>query len=223
LIIHNDGKINRHYLNKSPKQLRDDGAKEGDQINVTSAYLTAEIRSVYLVGTVLIQQCFRKWEKENIESLNDLLVNLMFDSLVDEDYEFTENLAEYAYSIDMKSDKCLRIVVINHCIALREKGMIEEMDKVFYKYDWSATSLCFELALNVLRNEEDKAYEILDRALMINEISEVEIDSWPLFSCFRTTERFSKYFDEKFPDFRHSRLEESNNIEKIENLTEGEN
>ena len=133
------------------------------------------IKNIYLVGTILIQQCFRKWEKENIDEANDILIDLSYDSLIEKNHIFTENLAEYAYAINLKNDKYLRIMVINHCIALREQEKFEEMERVLSRYDWSAVSLRFKLALNALREEEDKLYLNLNRAIAINDIHAQEL------------------------------------------------
>jgi hypothetical protein len=216
LLVHNDGRINRHYLSKAPTSLIDDGVKEGDPIQVVSSYLLSRIQMVQLVGTILIQQCFRKWEKENIDTLNSMLIGLLFDSLVEKNYAFTESLAEYINSIDIKNDRDLRIMVVNHCIALREQGKLEEMEGVLSKYDWSAVALNFELALTALRSQEDKIYAILDNAILIGEIDSSNLNEWPLFSNFRNTERFKEYFKEKFPGFKDSSLEEVNDIEESE-------
>jgi hypothetical protein len=222
LLVHNDGKINKHYLNKSPKHLRDGNVNEGDKIKVNSSYLTDEIQSVHLIGIILIQQCFRKWEKSKSDVANKILIDLLFDSLTEKNYKLTEYLAEYSYSIDIKNDQDLRIIVVNHCIALRDLGKVEEMDKVLSKYDWSAVSLTFKLALSVLRNEEDNAYGILDRVLAIGEIDAPELDSWPLFGQLRNTERFNQYMLDKFPDFKHLYLEKSKNTEEIEEQNDSE-
>jgi hypothetical protein len=194
LLVHNDGKINRHYLNKAPNNLIDDGMKEGDQIEVTSSYLMSSIYVVYLIGIILIQQCFRKWEKESTDELDNMLIDLLFDSLMEQNYTFTESLADYIYSIDIKNDKNLRMMAVNHCIALREQERLEEVEKVLSKYDWSAVSLEFELALSALRSQENKVYTILDKVIAIDKIDASALNKWPLFSNFRNTERFRKYF-----------------------------
>jgi hypothetical protein len=174
------------------------------------------IQTIHLLGTILIQQCFRKWEKENIDEANNILIDLSYDSLIERNYVFTENLAEYAYAIDIKTDKYLRIIVINHCIALREQEKFEEMERVLSRYDWSAVSLRFKLALNALRGEEDKLYSILNRAIAIDDIHAQELHEWPLFNNFRNTEKFKEYFKEKFPEFETLSMEEADDTAEKE-------
>ncbi len=68
ILVHNDGIINKHYLSKTPPSLISKEAEEGNVINVDQDYISEASNTVYVIGLIMIQQCFRKWHKDKVET-----------------------------------------------------------------------------------------------------------------------------------------------------------
>lgn len=200
ILVHNDGIVNKHYLSKTPKSQLTDNAKEGCLIKVDQDYLNSAINTINIVGTLIIQQCFRKWEKEHIDEADTILIESVFESLVDENYEITILLADYAKSIKMTSDSNQKIIVINQAIALRDSGKSDEMNTLLDEYDWSSASLKFQLALYSLKQDENEFYETLEKTISAKELGCHELTEWPLFKPFQPTEKYQDFIKKHWPD-----------------------
>ena len=191
LLVHNDGIVNKQYLLKTPKKHLHK-IKEGDKISINQEYLLNSIKLINTIGIILFQQCFRKWEKDSISNFNEILINIFYEALLEEDYKLIENLYNYIDSIDIKSDKEKRILVINYCIALKEENKIDEMNTIIEQYDWSATSTDFNMALAILKNENKQAYKYIKQLLASNDLDKESLHDWPIFKSLREKKKFKK-------------------------------
>ena len=201
LIVHNDGIVNKtYYLSQVSQELISAyDAKEGEQLIVGEKYLSKAINVVFAVGYILIQQCWRQVEKNTIEGINEDLVNRIYEVLKDEEYELTILLAKYAAKVKFPTDRDLRIVIINYAIALKETNQLQEMQALLSKHDWSSCALEFQVALNVLNDDEETVYELLPKAIAGDGIDSDAMNLWPLFRQLRRTKRFQKAISEYFP------------------------
>jgi len=191
LLVHNDGIINKQYLLKTPKKHLHK-IKEGDKISINQEYLLNAIKLINTVCIILFQQCFRKWEKDSINNFNEILINIFYEALLEEDYNLIENLYNYIDSIDIKNDKEKRILVINYCISLKEENKIDKMNDVIDQYDWSATSTDFNMALSILQNENKQAYRYIKQLLASNNLNKDTLREWPIFKPLREKKKFKK-------------------------------
>lgn len=106
------------------------------------------------MATILIQACWRKWDQP--KDADENLVDLTYEGLRDQRYEYVKLLAVFAKGASMVEDASRRIILMNHAIALRETGDLDGVKNVLQEADWSAASLKFLLALHVLREERDE-------------------------------------------------------------------
>ncbi len=196
LIVHNNGVVNRTYLSKVPQEyIEEHQIKEGRGLGVSGDYLASAIDHIHLCGVFLIQQGWRKWEKESCPRANTALIEHVYDSLCEEQYDLTKNLAMFVGVLDAVSDGAARIVIINHAIALKTLGEIEEMEHLLLGHDWSACSLRFTTALHALRNEEELLIELLPKAIAAGHINRYALQEWPLFKDFRTESWFAEVME----------------------------
>jgi hypothetical protein len=200
LLIHNDGIVNRIYLARVPQSYTEaNEIEEGQQLHVDPQYLSNAIETVYVAGIILIQQCWRKWEKEESEQADGALIDHIYESLLEKRHALTIRLAQYGSSIDFATDHDSRIVTINRAIALKELGEIEEMERVLSERDWSSCATKFRLALHVLRDEEGSVFELLPKAIAVEEVGRQALEEWPLFRSLRTNQRFLEAIEQYFP------------------------
>jgi hypothetical protein len=191
LIVHNRGRVNKQYLARvRPELAAKYGAKDGDELRPSSAYLTSAIDDVFLVGLILAQHAWRKWEKDTAAKADGVLVVSTFESLLEGRYPLVVRIAELAEQTGFAQDDNRRIVTINRAIALRELGRDEQMKALLKALDWSASSPRFKLAVAALRRDDDEFLRILPRAVAASEITSNELETWPLFRAVREDQGF---------------------------------
>jgi hypothetical protein len=201
IVVHNQGIVNKIYLqNVSNEIIEKHKITEGSLIKVSEDYLNKAIDFIFLCGIVLIQQCWRKWKKEELDLADSALIDATYESLIEKRYDIVNEVAGYATGINFEVDRSRRVVVINQAIALKQLSEIEEMEAVLSKHDWSSSSMEFEVALCALRNEEDKLLELLSRAIPAKAIKQEDLVDWPLFIEFRNSPAFGELMSRYFSD-----------------------
>lgn len=184
IYVHNYGKVNRQYLASVDQALATQyQAETGKKLQLSTDYLLSSIDTVDAVAAMLIQTCWRKWDKPKDADSN--LLSHIYEALQEQRYEYVKVLAVFAKGADMVEDVSRRIVVINHAIALRETGDQEGVNRIIQETDWSAASLRFSLALHVLRKEQDGFLKLLPRVVAAEQITVEELQEWPLFKPWR--------------------------------------
>lgn len=200
LIVHNNGVVNRHYLARvSPELVEFYGAEEGEPLATTEKYLSEAIDLVSLAGLLLSQQCWRKWEKGSAEKADGMLVDETYESLKEGRFALTVRVARFCQVFDIRSENRARRVIVNHAIALKELGQLNDMELLLSETDWSACSLPFQLALHALRDEDTALYQMLPKAVAVGEVERWHLEEWPLFASQRKTERFEEALERNFP------------------------
>ncbi|MFY4822103.1 hypothetical protein ACOTVO_04970 [Aliarcobacter butzleri] len=191
ILVHNDGVINKHYLKKTPNKFLTEEFNEGKRIKVNSKYLLERIELIHIIGIILIQECFRRWTKK-FDECNELLIEIIFESLQESKYSFIEKLSKYINSIELYNEKDRKVLVINYCLTLKKQNKINEMKKELEKHDWSAVSDDFNLALAILNNEDEIFYKELNNLIITNKMNSEMMGSWPLFDEYREKEQFKQ-------------------------------
>src|SRR5690554_4517558 len=64
LIVHNDSKINKRYIQEYSNKSEAENLKEGEKIAINKEYFNDVYEELYSAGFILIQHCWRKWYKE---------------------------------------------------------------------------------------------------------------------------------------------------------------
>jgi hypothetical protein len=184
IYVHNHGKVNRQYLASVDQSLATQyKAEEGKLLSLTTDYLLNAINTVDAVAAILIQTCWRKWDKPKDADHN--LLDLTYEGLRDQRYEYVKVLAVFAKGADVVEDASRRIVLINHAIALREIGDQDGVREILQEMDWTAVSLRFSLALHVLREQQEDFLKLLPKVVAADEIKLTELREWPLFKPWR--------------------------------------
>lgn len=198
--------MNRQYMESVPKEIIDRyGIEEGQELNVSEEYLSAAIDTAYVSGLILVQQCWRKWDRADEDSIgnaDNLVVNQLYDSLLERRFDLTTRLAGYTEKVKYRTDMSRRMAMVNHAIALKGLGRKKEMEGVL-SGDWSSCALPFRIALHALKDEEDQFYELLPGAVAVGEVEKDHLEDWPLFDHLRQTERFREAFANCFPGDQH--------------------
>lgn len=190
LIVHNDGIVNKIYLSRVPKELLNEEMEIGKRLDVSEDYLNQAIETIYLSGVKLTQLCWRKWQKDSIETAESVYINLLYESLQEHQYDFIKALQDFSLTLDYTSDRNKRVAIINHAIALRELNQPDDLNKLLGVLDWSSCSLEFRAALFAIKGEKENLFRILPKAIAAKEIQKFHLEEWPLFEPFRKNEEF---------------------------------
>ena len=211
VLIHNGGIANRQYSeNVSRALIEKYSVQEGEEIDVGEDYLSDALDTAYVAGVALVQQCWRKWDKADEESIgraDKLIVNQLYDSLLERRFELTTRLARYAKGTNFRTDVRRRMAVINHAIALKRLGRQEDLEAAL-EGDWSSCASQFRLALHALKDEEDQFYDLLPGAAAAGEVEKGDLEDWPLFEHLRGTERYEEALSGCFPDNNSDRSDD---------------
>lgn len=200
LLIHNNAIVNRQYLSKvSPELISKYEVEEGKVLYTDQHYLSSAIDEIHLAGIMLLQQCWRKWDKSSVELAERSIQDQLYNCLSEKRFTLANLIAEYVQELNLLTEASRRQVVVNNAIALKELDQRENMEEALSSVDWSACALKFQVALLALRNEEEKLCELLPKAVAVDEISREDLEMWPLFASFRNNERFTEILETCFP------------------------
>jgi hypothetical protein len=187
LYVHNSGIANRYYIDQVDADLvQRYGVVNGEGISLSSEYLLAAIDTMEAVATAIIQSSWRKWEPEDGEAADGFLVQMIYEALREHEYAYVGLFTELATLMKFYStDIVLRILTINHAIALRENGQSGRVSEVIDRLDWSAASPKFVLAVHVLRDQKPQFLELLPKAIACGDMKHKDLSEWPLFKPWR--------------------------------------
>ena len=188
IVVHNDCKINRRYLANADLSLVPEKAKEleeGVRVGITERYFKSVFEEVCVSGLVLLQVCWRKWEKDDTESADNQLISDIYDILVKEDWTCAERLGLFSKECDVTDQACRLVLDVNYCQSLKWQGKKTELEEELKKFDISALSPKFALALFALRSDRDSFYGNVENAITVDKMSEEHFMEWPLFRELR--------------------------------------
>lgn len=201
LFVHSDGVVNRTYLTGVPAAILGDPPPAlGEVLFADKQYVDVAIDCVFLVGIAIGQQCWRKWEKEHTEKADNLLIDCVYESLVEGRESLVIALCLLARTLGVSSDAAVKVLTVNHAIALKRLDRTTDMESVLETQDWSASSARYRIALLALHEDYVDLKRLLAQAITSDEIKRHEIEEWPLLEGLRGTEHFDDWMQELFPE-----------------------
>jgi len=200
LFVHSNGVVSSQYLKvceQNGVEVKD--ISVGDKLQVDSEYLKNSYRVIFEISVKLAHVLWRKLFPEEREDADNDLNSLCFDLISKNKNNLAAVLFEFAISLPKHhNDTIKRMMIINLAQAYRWSGDKDKCDEVLSRFDWSALGYEFKLAVSVLKEENQKASELLKTVVSTGDISEREIVNWPLFKEYRKTDEFLSAFKELF-------------------------
>ncbi|MFA5093319.1 MAG: hypothetical protein WC543_05195 [Candidatus Omnitrophota bacterium] len=187
IIIHNNSLINKRYLKNVDKVFLsgNESLKEAKRINVTQSYFLKIFYEIFIAGLIMIQCCWRKWQKENIDIADDYLNSTLFDLLSKENWFEAERLGLFAKTISAHDEASKLLLEINYLQALKWQNKHIELNKELDKIDFSNLDPFFLLGIYALKSDRINFYKNLNKAIITNKLSEESFMEWPIFREFR--------------------------------------
>lgn len=204
IVVHNNSLVNRRYLrnvNFSVVPEKRTEIKEGKKLNVTAEYFKRAYDEILLAGVVLIQSCWRKWMKDDLDNADRSLRNSIFELLLRAEWSVAERIGFFSKDIKVYDAESRYILDINYCQSLKWQGKKAELSKELSRFDESTLSPRFRVALSALKSDKDGFYKHIEKAIAIEEMTEEDFYDWPLFRELRQDveyeERIKKAFSKK--------------------------
>ena len=201
LFVHCNGVVSRQYMSECKKfgvDLPED-VKPGETLDAYVKYVRKAYKVLFQVGVML---GFTLWYKirpqEGLEMI-DSLSEVAYDLIKDGAHDLGLDIIDYALSNKSwaKEIKAAQQLVfrINKALAFHLRDMQDECEKIVDSIDVTAAELRYHLAVAVLRNEYDDAYDIMGRIGKDGEMR-VNYKIWPLFYKIRREPAFIDKFKE---------------------------
>lgn len=184
IIVHNDCRINRRYLTKvDPSQTpeKTKNLKEGTQVRVTERYFRSVFEEICVSGIALLQCCWRKWEKEDTSDADSSLNSDIYDALLKEDWICAERLGLFSKECKVANQAYRLTLDVNYCQSLKWQGKTTELEEELKRFDVSALSPKFALAVYALRSDRNSFYRNVKHSISVDKMQQTDFMEWPLF------------------------------------------
>ncbi|HEX2652326.1 MAG TPA: hypothetical protein VHN11_01580 [Xanthobacteraceae bacterium] len=205
LITHCGGQISEQYRKVCLSEGVHESAlaKVGTKIKLSDEYFASALEVVSEVAIKLTQTLWRKIDGKNLGKADDHLVGYTYRSLLDEKWARAIMICDFGLELPkscaVSTEKRARMIVINKAIAHKASGDSRSMARALGRFDWTACSDEFAMAVAIL---EDKVQEAAKLMLRLGTDSrlfrEEDYLEWPLFRDFRTTPEFQRAYAEVF-------------------------
>jgi hypothetical protein len=207
LFVHTGGVISSQYLQVCREHKVNFEAppfsnlyKLGDEHDVTSAYFRQSYSVLYEIGVKLAHVLWRKLKPSELEVADSHLGHICYEVLVSEKYTLAQKLLDFAVVTLKKhsSENYRRMCVVNRAQAYKWAGNETEARQILDAEDWSALSDDFVICVAVLRDQFDKACELIHRAGPNGKIKKADFRHWPVFRKFRESHEFLNIYEKVF-------------------------
>jgi len=191
LIIHNGGVVNSIYLNKVSKAFKEK-VKIGDTLLVEDKYLDNAICKFHLVFILIAAELWKKLEPQNKER-GTVLIEITYENLLNKRWDIAEGLSFF-----IKNDSKMEVVdktvsQLNYWLAKKRQGQFETIRKELNEVDYSDKDSVFQLAVESLRENKEKFFEILPRTIESQSLTIERLKEFPIFEEMRGTEEYTVF------------------------------
>lgn len=214
LMTHNDGIISEQYLGVCKKEgcQLDPKLTAGETLTVGASYYFRACHVLSLVAFMLVYTLWRKVLPAEAEIANKHIRLAVYDALRRKNWRLAASMGAFSLSPEMQKgadDLNIRIRSINLAIAYKKSKKPDECLKVLTSCDWTASIRDFKLAVAVLKDEYEKAADLMRQIGKSGElVHQGAYHDWPLFSEFRDRDEFCKAYLDVYGHDYHAKLDE---------------
>jgi len=202
LFVHCNGIVSKSYLEVCKRNgvIFEKKRKIGEELDVNPEYFRKAYRCFLEVGVKLGQVIWRKLLPGEIEEADKQLNNLCVDLINEEEYIVAEKLLELAIAeFSRRSTEQLKLYYkFNLAQTYKWKGEIQKCEEILSKIDISTLSDEYQLSDAVLKDNFEKASQIMRQIGKKGKVSEIDYRIWPIFKEFRKNNIFERTYEEIF-------------------------
>lgn len=199
IIVHNNSRVNQKYISRTEGMY---DFKVGDIVDVNPDYLWSSINEIKLAGVVLIMNCWGKWSTDTSTEAIGELMELSYELLKSKQSESVVKLCCYIdQSIKARNDDEENYILrakINHCIALKRLGLMDNLTSKLKGIRTGALSPIFKIAKHLLKNEHKEIIPLVGQAILVDDLLIDDYLAWPLFEDIREDEEYNKLVLDEF-------------------------
>lgn len=223
LFTHNDGIVSEQYLQVCQRENAPiGGARKGEQLEVDSAYIKRAATVISKTGFMLCHTLWSKVLPGEKDAIQGSIGSALYSALEEKRWHIAKEFGEFSLSDSIRKGAIeveQRIRAINLSIALKFMGDEVSAFHLLDSVDWSASYRDFRLAIAVLKDEEESAFELMREIGRKGElINQDAYHSWPLFHKFRESPAFYATYEEVYGEPFATTLIEKNRPEKSTSL-----
>lgn len=204
IVVHSNSIVDKKYLrnvNFSVVPEKRKEIREGKQLSVTAEYFKRAYDEILIAGVILVQSCWRKWMKDDLDNADTSLIASIFELLMREEWSVAERIGFFSKDIKVYDAANRYILDINYCQSLKWQGKKAALGVELNKFDESNLSPRDKVALSALKGDKEGFYKNMEKVVAIGKITEEDFHSWPLFRELRQDveydERIKKAFSQK--------------------------
>lgn len=221
IIVHNDSRINKDYINGMKKTGKDIPKEEiGKKLICTKEYIDRAIDSsiyfiIYIMNKMLIL-----FEEEN-ENFTSAILNMGFEKIKDEEYELAREIYRLLKNNPTIDQQTRVYSLINYWQTYKWDNKYKEIEKEVNEFDISAYEDLIKLAVYALREDYDRIQDMLKYEFnqeKQNEELAIELEDFPVFKNLRK-QKFYIELKEQYPDvfsIKSTQVDEENEEKRKE-------
>lgn len=209
LCVHTGGRVSQQYLDRCEifGFKNNDSISVGSSLNIDAEYFNNAFSLCFELGLRISQAAYRRLFPDKLEDADRAINHLGIKFLNSGDYNLAEVICDFDLGIPEKlRSKDIEFIYfarINRAIAQKFAG--KEFETGLQGVHWKAFHPKYELALNVLHDEYEKAGEAMKSVAIQDSVGKIGFRSWPLYKKFRNTNIFKEsylgvYKEEYIPD-----------------------
>lgn len=199
LIVHNNAIVNQKYLNKTKNIFN---LNIGDNVNVKNDYLKNAIDEILFAGSLLIFNCWGKWDKNYTSNAISEIVNLTFYLLGRRNYSLVNRVCEYVEKKikprNEDEETSFLHIKFNHCISLKRISQKGELKTKLENIRTGNLTPIYKLAKSILIDDFDEVKSIFNQAIIVDNLIIDQYFEWPLFEDLRNNEDFHRFCISQF-------------------------
>lgn len=183
LLVHNGGSVNKIYIKKAPKKLISE-IKEGDLIGITHDYFEDRLDRFEIVFVILALELWMKLDKRD-ELRCNAAVQISYYALIQQRWNVARAIAKYVCAQKNISESTILMAQVNYWQSYKWAEEISLVQGEISSWDVSAKGLSFQMAKNILLNENELAVDKLKKLIATKDVTAEDLKDWPLFRSLR--------------------------------------
>lgn len=194
IIVHNNGIINKRYLKNAdlstiPCETKQE-LKEGEQLSITQDYLNSIFDEIFIAGIILIQSCWRKWDRDFLDTADTTLIKTIYEALAEEKWHIAERLGFFAKECETYNERNRLYLAFNYCQSLKWQNKDEQLSKELELFDVSSFRPIYLLAYYALKSDMKSFFNHVTEAIVVDNMQVGDFLEWPIFREFRQDPNF---------------------------------
>ncbi|MFH1508867.1 MAG: hypothetical protein ABIE68_01765 [bacterium] len=197
IFVHNDGMVNKEYLDKVDKKLiKKHKAEIGKRLNTTTDYISDSLDLFEATGVYIAAKIWKKFDNNNTDRSLYLTSKIIYQRLLENRNFVAEHLAEFVMRDDGSEAIIKDMGQLNYWLAKKQDGKYSKIKDDVMKMDYSDKGRKLQLGLLALQKKKEEFFLLLSDAIKKKDISMEQYMEFPIFKDMRRT-KASRDFIEK--------------------------